>query len=117
MALLLALLASIFFSIALGFGAMYYKQNPEAQLRKRLHDMIDQAEAERAKNPKKKKNKTPTIIKLAPSAAVYIERPRNMAGNFFRRVIRPFLRSNLRRSRMKAATIPKIYAERNSFAT
>ena len=93
MALLLALLASIFFSIALGFGAMYYKQNPEAQLRKRLHDMIDQAEAERAKNPKKKKNKTPTIIKLAPSAAVYIERPRNMAGNFFRRVIRPFLRS------------------------
>ena len=89
MALFLALLASIFFAVAVALGAMYYKQNPEAQLRKRLHDMIDAAEAERAKNPKKKKNKTPTIVTLAPSAALHS--PRNMTRNFFRRVIRPLM--------------------------
>ena len=91
MAIFFALLASIFFAIAVAFGAMYYKQNPEAQLRKRLHDMIDAAEAERAKSPKKKKNKKPTIIELSPSAAVHLARPRNMTRNFFRRVIRPLM--------------------------
>ena len=90
MAILLSLMASIFFAVAVAFGLMYYKQNPEAQLRKRLQDMIDHAEAERAKNPKKKKNKTPTIIEMQPNAAMAIvAKPRNITRNFYERVIRP----------------------------
>ena len=89
--LLVALLASSFFAVAVGFGAMYFMQNPEAQLRKRLHDMIDIAEAERAKNPKRKKNRTPSVIQMAPSAAVKEVVPRNV-NSFKERVIRPIMR-------------------------
>ena len=93
MAVILALFASFFFAVAVAFGIMYYKQNPEAQLRKRLHEMIDQAEAERAKNPKKKKNKTPTVVEMQPNAAIQIANPRNATRSIFRRVIRPFINS------------------------
>ncbi|MBR6889257.1 MAG: type II secretion system F family protein [Selenomonadaceae bacterium] len=91
MFVLLALLTAFFFAVAVTFGIMYYKQNPEAQLRKRLHDMIDHAEAERAKNPKRKKNKTPTVVEMQPNAAIAMPRPRNLKLDFFRRTIRPFL--------------------------
>lgn len=94
MAGLMALVASLFFSMAIAFGLMYYKQNPEAQLRKRLHEMIDQAEAERAKRPKQKKNITPTIVKLLPSAATqFANRTESKLARFFRRRVRPFLSS------------------------
>lgn len=92
MVALLALLASIFFAIAVGLGALYYRQNPEAQLRKRLHDMIDQAEAERAKHPKKKKNRTPSVVEMQPNAAVQVIVPRN-PKSLKERVLRPFLQS------------------------
>ena len=91
MAGVLALIASFFFAVAVALGMMYYKQNPEAQLRKRLHEMIDQAEAERAKNPKQKKNAVPTIVKLLPSAAAQFTKTENVLGRFFRRRVRPFL--------------------------
>lgn len=91
MTVFLALLASLFFAAVVGLGTMYYIQNPEAQLRKRLHDMIDAAEAERAKNPKKKKHKTPTNVELTPSAAVQFSSSHNMTKNFYKRVINPFL--------------------------
>ena len=90
---ILALVASMFFSISVTFGLMYYKQNPEAQLRKRLHEMIDQAEAERAKRPKQKKNETPTIVKLLPSAAAQFTHTEHALARFFRRRVRPFLNS------------------------
>ena len=90
MAVLFALLASLLFGVAVAFGSMYYKQNPEAQLRKRLHDMIDHAEAERAKNPKRKKNKTPTVVEMQPNAAVQIN-AHNVTKNFFERSIRPLI--------------------------
>ena len=93
MAGLMALVASLFFSMAIAFGLMYYKQNPEAQLRKRLHEMIDQAEAERAKRPKQKKNVVPTIVKLLPSAAAQFTHTEHAFARFFRRRIRPFLNS------------------------
>ena len=93
MAGLMALVASLFFSMAVALGLMYYKQNPEAQLRKRLHEMIDQAEAERAKRPKQKKNVVPTIVKLLPSAAAQFTHTEHAFARFFRRRIRPFLNS------------------------
>lgn len=52
---LIALAVSVLFAVVFFIGVVYFKQNPEAQLRERLHGMIDQAEAERAKNPNKKK--------------------------------------------------------------
>ena len=92
MVVVLALFASILFAISLAFGAMYYKQNPEAQLRKRLHEMIDAAELERAKNPKKKKNKTPTIVEMLPNAAIQITQPRHSKyKRFYYRTIRPLI--------------------------
>ena len=91
MAVFFALMASLFFAVAVTFGAMYYKQNPEAQLRKRLHEMIDQAEAERAKNPKQKKHAQPTIVKLLPSAAKQFTHTEHALERFYRRRIRPLL--------------------------
>lgn len=91
MAVFFALLAAMFFAALVTFGAMYYKQNPEAQLRKRLHEMIDQAEAERAKNPKQKKHVQPTIVKLLPSAAAQFTHTEHALERFFRRRIRPLL--------------------------
>lgn len=68
-----------------------YKQNPEAQLRKRLNEMIQEAEEERAKNPKLKKHKTPENLN---DVTDFIERrkPRNVKS-FFERVFRPLISS------------------------
>ena len=89
MVVLFALIAAIFFSIAIALLVTYYKQNPEAQLRKRLHDMIEQAELERAKNPKQKKNATPAVIK----APKIVEQTVSRQKDFFVRAIRPFINS------------------------
>ena len=57
MILALALISSFLWFIFIVI-LLRFKQTPEAKLRKRLNDMIDQAEAERA--TKIKKNVTPT---------------------------------------------------------
>ena len=90
----IALVVSVMFALIVTAGILYYKHNnPEAQLRKRLHDMIDAAEAERAKNPKKRKNQTPAVIETAPNAAVQvIVQPRNN-NSFKARVIQPIINS------------------------
>ncbi len=88
-----AFFTAIFFALTFTFGMMYYKQNPEAQLRKRLDEMIDQAEAERAKKPKKKKNSTPVVVEMQPNAAISQPRPRTrrMGETFYDRVIHPLI--------------------------
>ena len=90
MFVLFALIASLFFAMAVALGVTYYKQNPEAQLRKRLQEMIDQAEAERAKHPKLKKNVKPTVV----HAPKIVEQTVSRQREFFTRAIRPLL-SNL----------------------
>ena len=90
MVIVFALTASIFFAVAVGFGAMYYKQNPEAQLRKRLHDMIDQAEKERAKHPKQKKNIRTTVVDMP---TIEEETKPSRLKEFFYRAVRPFFES------------------------
>ena len=97
MAGVLALLAAFFCAVTVALMMMYYRQNPEAQLRKRLHEMIDQAEAERAKNPKQKKHVQPTIVKLLPSAAAQFTHTEHVLEKFYRRRVRPFL-NNLEES-------------------
>ena len=66
------------------------KQSPEAQLRKRLNDMIAKAEAERAKHPKKKKNKTPEVVQTQTDTPTPVAAPRN-PNSFKQRVIQPFI--------------------------
>lgn len=63
MIFLVALLSSILFGIFI-FALLHLRQTPEAQLRKRLNEMIHVAEAERAKNPKLKKNLKPTVVDM-----------------------------------------------------
>ena len=67
---------------------IHYKQTPEAQLKKRLYEMITQAEAERAKHPKLKKNVTPTVVPMQSNERR--RAPRN-PGSLFERVVRPYL--------------------------
>ena len=88
----LALIASLLFAVIVFIGVLYFKQNPEAQLRKRLHDMIDAAEAERARNPKRRKNVTPTVIDTEPNAAVQVVTSRDNKS-FRARVIQPLINS------------------------
>ena len=86
--------ASACFAVLVFIVALYYKQSPEAQLRKRLVEMIDQAEAERAKNPKRKKNKMPTVVERTDTGEVRAKRRTN---TFFERVIRPIIDSWIER--------------------
>lgn len=88
MFVLFALAVSSFFVVVVMLVFVYYRQNPEAQLRKRLQDMIDQAEKERAKNKKKtKKQNTET----QPVDVGQNLNARNAPKNFFERAIRPFI--------------------------
>ena len=68
------------------------KQGPEAQLRKRLYEMIEQAESERAKHPKKKKNKTPTVVETQSNANVQFAEL-NEKSSLKERLIRPIIRN------------------------
>lgn len=84
----IAFIGTVSFLAAAALLFEAYSRNPEAQLKKRLHDMIRQAEEERAKNPKVKKNVKPTVIEM--TATGEIEERRN---TFFDRVIRPIITS------------------------
>ena len=64
----------------------YMKQSPEAQLRKRLNEMIDQAEEARA--PKMKKNLTPTTVTVKDGVPE-IEEEKRVA--FHDRVVKPIV--------------------------
>ena len=86
MIFLVALITAILFGIFV-FALLSIKQGPEAQLRKRLHDMIDKAEAERALNPKQKKNVTPTVVEMPK----IVEQTFSRQKIFFRRVVQPFI--------------------------
>ena len=66
-----------------------FKQTPESQLRKRLNEMIDQAEANRAKNPKQKKNLKPTTVPVKDGVPQIDQQPRVA---FKERVIRPIIK-------------------------
>lgn len=70
------------------FIILRLKQSPEAQLRKRLNEMIDQAEEARA--PKLKKNVTPTTVKVKDGVPE-IEDEQRVA--FYDRVIKPIIRA------------------------
>lgn len=99
MFVLFALAVSLFFVAVVMIMFVYYRQNPEAQLRKRLQDMIDQAEKERAKKVKKKKNKTPTVVETQAITVGQNLNARNAPKNFFERAIRPFI--NLMEERLQ----------------
>ena len=86
MLFLVALITAILFGVFV-FALLSIKQGPEAQLRKRLHDMIDKAEAERALNPKQKKNVTPTVVEMPK----IVEQTFSRQKLFFRRVVQPFI--------------------------
>ena len=88
----IALSISVLFAFILSLAIVYFKQNPEAQLRKRLNDMIEQAEAERARHPKKRKNLKPTVVEPAPNAAIQAITPQDNKS-FRARVIQPFINS------------------------
>lgn len=64
------------------------KQTPEAQLRKRLNQMIDHSEEERLKNPKKKKNTTSILMPLNNDIQP-IEQQRE---SLYDRIVRPFIK-------------------------
>lgn len=88
MLFIIALLSSIFFGI-LVLALLNLRRGPEAQLRQRLNEMIDKAEAERALHPKLRKNTMPTVVKMPALVERTFSRPRE----FFNRVIRPYLYS------------------------
>jgi tight adherence protein C len=88
MILKVAAVSSFLWFIFIAF-LLQLKQTPEAQLRKRLNQMIDQAEATRLKNPKKKKNATPTI--LPADVNNFLIDPPQQRVSFKDRVIRPFV--------------------------
>ncbi len=88
MIVLIALFASLLWFVFVA-ALLYVKQTPEAQLRKRLNEMIDAAEAERAKNPKQRKNATPTAAEMSSGT----RRPQrsNIPKDFFERAVRPII--------------------------
>lgn len=90
MIFLCALCGAIFFTAAIIFVIASQKQSPEAQLKKRLYEMIHQAEEERAKRPRPKKNVTPpTTVEMTPAAAP----PPADPNSFFQRAIKPLFAS------------------------
>lgn len=112
MIIVMAVLASLFFTMCVTTLVLYSTQNPEVQLRKRLHDMIAQAEAERARNPKQKKNKTVTVVKMTSLNEQPISR---RWDNFIGRAIRPLLFSLENRLQRFAPTEIKTQLEDKIF--
>ena len=84
-ALILAAAGALIWAIFI-FIILRLKQSPEAQLRKRLNEMIDQAEQERA--PKLKKNLTPTTVNVKDGVPEIEEEQRL---SFNDRVIKPIM--------------------------
>ena len=88
MIFIIAFIGVLSFVVLMLIAFTVYSRKPEVQLKKRLHDMIRQAEEERAKNPKVKKNLKPTIITVNADG----EREERR-DTFFYRAIRPVLAS------------------------
>ena len=89
MIFLVAFITSVLFGVFV-FALISLKQAPETQLRKRLNEMIDAAEADRAKHPKQRKNDKPTVVAMPTIVEqAIISRPKA----FFRRVIQPYIYS------------------------
>ena len=82
------------FCLAVMFFHAYQNSKPEVQLRKRLNEMILQAESERAKKPKLKKTVTPTEADITN---VTEQRPRRRLDTFYERAIRPIITSLVER--------------------
>ncbi|MCR5833968.1 MAG: type II secretion system F family protein [Selenomonadaceae bacterium] len=89
------ILTSLFVALIVIFlsGVLYlYLQNkPEAQLRKRLNEMIEKAESERAKKNKTKNRPTQPETSAMPNTTI-VQNPKN-PNTFFERVIRPIILS------------------------
>ena len=86
MIIALAAISSFLWFIFLVF-LFRLKQTPEAQLRKRLNAMIDEAEGSR--EPKLKKNITPTIVKVSDGVPqLVIQRPREA---LYDRIVKPVI--------------------------
>lgn len=91
--LILLAFGSICFASFIVLLIIRYKANsPEAQLQKRLYDMIQQAEEERAKRPKIKKNVTPVVVDITQPPQ-QVQQQRGGRRTFFERVIRPMINS------------------------
>lgn len=88
MIFVVALFAALLWFVFI-FSLLTLRQSPEAQLRKRLNDMIDAAEAERAKTAKKLKKSKPVIVEAqAENTRRKISRK---PQKFFERVIQPII--------------------------
>lgn len=88
MIFVISLLAAMLWFVFI-FALLYFRQSPEAQLRKRLNEMIDAAEAERAKTAKQRKKTTLTVVEMTTGTG----RPRRnkKPETFFERAIRPII--------------------------
>lgn len=89
---ILAAIGALIWAIFI-FIILRLKQSPEAQLRKRLNEMIDQAEEARV--PKMKKNVTPTAVKVKEGVPE-IEDEKRLS--FYDRVIKPLVKALEERS-------------------
>lgn len=82
----LALIGALIWFLLI-FAILVFKQRPEAQLRKRLNDMIDQAEEDRKRSPKLKKNQELTEVEVEDG----VPRVTRRKLPFYGRVVVPFL--------------------------
>lgn len=113
MIFLMLLLTAFFATIFIMLLVMRFKQNPEAQLRKRLNEMIQAAEAEREKNPKRKKNAKSTNVLTEVTSGVVQVASRNKT--FFERAIRPLINSIDERFQKSAPTEIRVQLEDKIF--
>lgn len=88
MIFLVALITAMLFGVFV-FALLSLRQAPEAQLRKRLNDMIDKAEADRALHPKQRKNATPTVVAMPKIVEQQFSRHTALA----KRVLQPIMNS------------------------
>ena len=82
----LALIGALIWFLLI-FAILVFKQRPEAQLRKRLNDMIDQAEEDRKRSPKLKKNQELTEVEVEDG----VPRVTRRKLPFYGRVVVPLL--------------------------
>ena len=110
MAFTLALIGALVWFVLI-FAVLVFKQRPEAQLRKRLNEMIDQAEEDRRRSPKLKKNQDLTEVEVEDGVPKVARRKLP----FYGRVVVPLLNAlddNLQRfapSTVRAELEEKIF--------
>ena len=88
MIFLVALITAVLFGVFV-FALLSLRQGPEAQLRKRLNEMIDKAEADRALHPKQRKNVTPTVVAMPK----IVEQQFSRKTALIKRVFQPIINS------------------------